>query len=158
MPKFRTLASLFAPVEAPASEARAEQRTVETSDSASENTTLVETVLSGARLLRAHLREAADEAIDVLLADIASEVVGRELRLQPADLRNIVSAAVERYRFESPLRIRVHPEDAPDLDDIALEVICDRMLRRGDVILELREGAIDLSLGVRLERLLQRNR
>jgi flagellar biosynthesis/type III secretory pathway protein FliH len=158
MPEFRTLASLFARIEEPASEKPAEQQTIEIADSAYENAKLVETALSGARLLRAHLRELADEALAALLADIASEVVGRELRLQPVDLRNIISAAVERYRFETPLRVRVHPEDAADLDDIALDVICDQVLRRGDAILELRGGAIDLTLGVRLERLLQRNR
>jgi len=158
MPEFRTLASLLSRVEEAASQLPAQQQAVEAAaDSARVNAKRVETALSGARLLRAHLREAVDEALDVLLCDIASEVVGRELQLQPVDLKQIVSTAVERYRFETPLRIRVHPEDAADLADVALDIICDKMLRRGDVILEVRDGAIDLSLGVRLERLLQRN-
>jgi len=158
MPEFRTLASLFVRVENPSSEMPAQQQVADDVDRACEKASAVEIALSDARLLRSHLREAIDEALDALLADIASEVVGRELQLLPAHIEQIVAAAIERYRYETPVRVRVNPEDAADVTDLALELICDEKLKRGDAMLELREGAIDLTLGVRLERLLQRAR
>ena len=54
--------------------------------------------------------------------------------------------------------MRVHPDDVACLNDILIEVHGDGKLKRGDAHLELRDGMIDLSLGVRLERLLQRTR
>ena len=111
-------------------------------------------MLREVRYFRAHLREALENALATLLADISSEIVARELCVAPADISRIVSAAVERYEFETPLRVHVHPEDAPALGSCELPVHPDDTLRRGDAVLELRGGAIDLTLGVRLERLL----
>lgn len=114
----------------------------------------IELAISEARFFRAHVLEAVDVALSTLLADIASEVVARELQIAPVDLSAIVTAAVQRYEFETPLRARAHPQDVLALACTGLPVVADDGLRRGDVLLELRDGAIDLSLGVRLERLL----
>ncbi|MBV8727587.1 MAG: hypothetical protein JO233_07360 [Candidatus Eremiobacteraeota bacterium] len=153
MREFRSLASVLAPVDAQApDEPDAHSEPLCVKDDA------IETVLSDARFLRAHLREAVDAAFDDLINDVAAEVVGRELRMQPADIANIIEAAVHRYRFETPVRVRVHPHDMDALADCALEAVPDGDLKRGDVFLELRDGAVDLRLGVRLERLLQQRR
>lgn len=107
------------------------------------------------RLFRARLEDELAIALDALLPDLAADVLGRELRLQPVDLANIVSAAVARYAHEEPLRVRVHPSDAGSMAGLAVEVLCDGEIRRGDAILELRCGTIDATLGARLDELLQ---
>mgnify|MGYP001358458681 CR=1 FL=1 len=106
------------------------------------------------RLFAARVAEALESAIEMLRNDIAAEVVGRELRLAPADLRAIVSRTLQRYALEAPVRVRVHPDD---LDSLRTEfsTIADAKLRRGDAVLEVRGGVIDASLGVRLESVLK---
>lgn len=109
------------------------------------------------RIFRARLEDELAIALDALLPDVAADVLGRELRLQAPDLARIVGAAVQRYAHEEPLRIRVHPIDRDSLADVAVAVVCDSDLRRGDVVLELRSGTIDATLGARLETLLQKS-
>ena len=106
------------------------------------------------RLFLARVAEAIESATDMLRNDIAAEVVGRELQLAPADLRAIVERALRRYSLETPVRVRVHPDD---LDAVAGEfsTIADTELRRGDAVLELHNGTIDASLGVRLDSVLR---
>jgi len=106
------------------------------------------------RLFRAHLMEALDAAIETLCNDIATEVVGRELRLAPAEIKAILQRALERYAAEGPVCIRVHPDDA-DLLACEIPLVGDCALRRGDAVLELRNGTIDASLGVRLDSVLR---
>ncbi|MDP9111043.1 MAG: flagellar assembly protein FliH [Candidatus Eremiobacteraeota bacterium] len=107
------------------------------------------------RIFRARLEDELAIALDALLPDVAADVLGRELRLQAADLARIVGAAVERYAHEEPLRVRVHPSDRDLLADLDVAIVCDKDLRRGDAVLELRSGTIDATLGARLETLLQ---
>jgi flagellar biosynthesis/type III secretory pathway protein FliH len=106
------------------------------------------------RFFQAHLSEALESAIEVLRNDIATEVVGRELQLAPAEIEDIVRRAVRRFAAEGPLCIRVHPDD---LEKVSCEVPSagDCALRRGDAVLEVRTGTIDASLGVRLESVLR---
>lgn len=108
------------------------------------------------RLFRARLEDELAIALDALLSDVAAEVLGRELRLGAVDLQRIVSAAIARYAHEEPLRVRVHPDDAEPLAELALGIVCDENLRRGDAVLELRSGTIDATLGTRLETLLHK--
>ena len=111
-----------------------------------------EDVVREIRLFRARLGEALDEALAALLADIASEVLARELQLAPAQIATIVHRALERYCSEEPLRVRLHPDD---LCDLRVATIADTNVRRGDAILELRNVSIDAGLGVRLESVLR---
>lgn len=108
------------------------------------------------RLFRARLEDELAIALDALLPDVAADVLGRELHLQAADLARIVAAAVARYAHEEPLRIRVHPGDKDSLAGVAVAIVCDEDLRRGDAILELRSGTVDATLGARLETLLEK--
>jgi flagellar biosynthesis/type III secretory pathway protein FliH len=105
------------------------------------------------RRFRAALDDALEIAVAALLVDIASEVVGRELRLGPVDIAAIVTRARERYAMEEPLRVRLHPDEC---DSVQLDatVIGDASLRRGDVVIEVRAGPIDARLGTRLQRVL----
>jgi flagellar biosynthesis/type III secretory pathway protein FliH len=111
-------------------------------------------VLMQARRFRAALADAVELAREQLLTEIAADVLGRELELRPADLRAIVSKAIQRYAFDVPLAVRLHPADVELLRG-AYPAVVDSGLRRGDAIVELHVGSIDARLGVRLESLLR---
>ncbi|HET9393697.1 MAG TPA: FliH/SctL family protein [Candidatus Rubrimentiphilum sp.] len=106
------------------------------------------------RLFMARVAEAVESATEMLRADIAAEIVGRELQLAPADLRSIVERTVRRYVLETPVRVRVHPDDLGAFDG-TVPAVADAQLRRGDAVLELRTGTIDASLGARLDAVLR---
>ncbi len=105
------------------------------------------------RLFRAGVIEAVEAAVETITADIAADVLGRELLLAPADIESIVDRALQRFAGEEPMRVRLHDDDAAQAK-CALPVVRDPALRRGDAIIELRSGSIDVSLGIRLETLL----
>lgn len=107
------------------------------------------------RLFCARVAEALEVTVADLRCDIAAEVLGRELQLAPAAITEIVRRAVQRCRGERLLRVRVHPDDASSLAAGAFETVGDRELRRGDAVLEVAGGAIDVSLGVRLDAVLR---
>ena len=107
-----------------------------------------------ARLFHASVAESVEAAVERLLGDIAADVLARELALQPADLGAIVDRALRRFSAEEPLRVRVHADDLARVNG-ALPAIADPGLRPGDALIELRDGCIDASLGVRLETVLR---
>ena len=90
-------------------------------------------------------------ALERLLCDVATDVVARELQLNPVGIASIVHAAWSRYENEWPVRVRVHPDDAAVVTNVDVPLSTDAALRRGDVAIDLRSGTIDLSLGTRLE-------
>lgn len=112
--------------------------------------------LSEVRRFHAALADALDVALEGLLRDVACDVLARELSLAPADVAAIAARAVTRYASESPLRIRVHPEELFRLNGMEVPVVADSELRRGDVALDLQCGTIDAGLGARLLCALER--
>jgi flagellar biosynthesis/type III secretory pathway protein FliH len=111
-------------------------------------------MLRDVRLFHARIIEAVEAAVETLAADIAADVLGRELVLAPADIESIVDRALERFACEQPLRVRVHADDVPRLR-CALPVVADPQLRAGDALIEVKAGVIDASLGVRLRSVMQ---
>lgn len=107
------------------------------------------------RLFRARVAEALEMTVADLRCDIAAEVLARELQLAPASIAEIVRRAVQRCRKEHVLRVRLHPDDASLLAGDDFETVANSALRRGDAVLEVSGGAIDVSLGVRLESVLR---
>lgn len=106
------------------------------------------------RLFHARIVEAVEAAVETLVGDIAADVLGRELLLAPCDIEAIVDRALARFASEQPLRVRVHAQDAAGLK-CAVPLIVDERLRSGDAIIELRDGAVDASLGMRLATIVQ---
>jgi len=106
------------------------------------------------RLFMARVAEALECTIEMLRNDAACEILGRELQLAPADLQPIVARTIQRYALETPVRVRVHPGDLAALDG-EFSTVADPQLRRGDAVLEVRGGAIDATLGVRLDSVLR---
>jgi hypothetical protein len=116
----------------------------------------VRDVLREARLFRARLADAFDDAAARLLRELASDVLARELRLAPCDL----AAIVRRIAARAPvLRVRVGAGDLAR--GVALPRGCgavlveDRALGDGDAVVELAGGALDARLGVRLATVLE---
>lgn len=105
------------------------------------------------RLFRARIAEALEQTLRTLLCDIAAEVLARELQLAPADIAAIAARVLERFAQEEPLRIRANPGDAARVD-CGIPVVEDPRLPQGDVVIELRDGAIVSSLGLRLDAVL----
>jgi len=112
-----------------------------------------------ARLFRARLADAFDDAAARLLRELASDVLARELRLAPCD----VAAIVRRIGERAPIvRVRVAVCDAPALAAVsfsreygAVVVVEDPALAGGDAVVELAGGALDARLGVRLAVVLE---
>jgi flagellar biosynthesis/type III secretory pathway protein FliH len=106
--------------------------------------------LHDARLFRARLGDAFDDAAARLLRELAAEVLVRELRLAPCD----VDALVARVRERAPVvRVRVAPDEVARVHGVP--VVGDERLASGDAIVELAGGALDVRLGVRLASVLE---
>jgi len=107
--------------------------------------------LREARLFRARLQDAFDDALARLVRELAAEVLARELALAPCDVR----ALAQRIAGTTPfVRLRVAPEDVSSLAG-RVDTVADPALHPGDAIVELAGGAIDARLGVRLAAVLE---
>jgi flagellar biosynthesis/type III secretory pathway protein FliH len=111
-------------------------------------------VASDARRFRAALADALALSLERLVRDVACDVLARELLLAPPDVAAIAARALERYLEDGPLQLRVHPDDRGACASLDLPVVTDGRLRAGDVVLDVRCGSIDASLGARLETVL----
>jgi hypothetical protein len=106
--------------------------------------------LHDARIFRARLADAFDDAAARLLRELATEVLVRELRLAPCD----VEALVARVRERAPVvRVRVAPDELARVHGVP--VVGDERLASGDAVVELAGGALDARLGVRLASVLE---
>gem|GEM_PF-1276436 len=120
-----------------------------------ENAQANEATLREVRLFRARLTEAVETAAETLVADIAADILARELQLAPVEIEAIVDRALHRYLAEEPLRVRVHPTDASRVS-CDVPIVADECIRSGDLFIELRCGGVDASLGLRLAEVLRR--
>ena len=148
--EFISLAALLAPtraVEPPPPAVAALEPEPPASDETPEE---IAAAIRDARLFRARLVDALRDARDTLLAALAADVVGRELRAAPCDL----DALLQRCAALVPVvRVRVAPNDVAQVG--SLPVVADETLQPGDAIVELAGGAIDARLGVRLATVLE---
>jgi flagellar biosynthesis/type III secretory pathway protein FliH len=103
------------------------------------------------RRFRAALADALDVAVQQLLAEIAENVLARELTLAGADVAAVVAKTRERFSSDRVLTVHVHPRDRNALCALEIDAVLDETLAPGDVIAELRSGTIDLRLRARLE-------
>lgn len=106
--------------------------------------------LHGVRRFYAAVADAVDAAAADVIRDIASDVLARELALAPAALADVIATLLRRFESEEPLHIVAHRDDLAALRNLGLPVREEASLRRGDVMLVLRYGSIDASLGARL--------
>ena len=103
-----------------------------------------------ARLFRARLADAFDDARVRLLRELAADVLARELRIAPCDL----DLLARRVLAGAPVvRVRVAPCDVAAIGGVP--VVADAELSAGDAVVELAGGALDARLGVRLALVLE---
>jgi flagellar biosynthesis/type III secretory pathway protein FliH len=115
----------------------------------------LEDAAAEARRFRAALADALALSLERLVRDVACDVLARELLLAPVNVAAIAARALERYLDDGPLRVRVHPDDRVACATLDVPVVADERLRAGDVVLDVRCGTIDASLGARLETVLR---
>lgn len=111
---------------------------------------VVSGALRDARLFRARLADAFDDAVARLVRDLAADVLARELRLAPVEIATLVRRVLERAPV---IRVRVAPADAGFVRGVP--VLADPALAPGDAIVELGRGELDARLGVRLAAVLE---
>jgi hypothetical protein len=104
---------------------------------------------------RAFALDAIERSLGRLVASLAEEVLGRELKLSPVDLQEITNRALRRYDREGPVRVRVSTVDLGAVRT-ELPVVADADLREGDLIVEVRDGTLDARMHVRLDCVLRR--
>jgi len=100
--------------------------------------------------LRVAVVEAYERSAASLLAALARDVLARELLLAPADLDALVASALASFAASEPVGLAVSASDATARLRTSLPVRVDPALRPGDVILELKDGALESSLAFRL--------
>ncbi|MBL8242019.1 MAG: hypothetical protein JNM66_31630 [Bryobacterales bacterium] len=102
-------------------------------------------------------RDSEPELLRLSLA-VAKKILRRELTVDPHSLLGILKAALQTINQAEVLCVRVSPEDAAlltgrlaalGLPD-AVELIGDRTLERGSVVLDTKRGQIDASVQTQL--------
>jgi hypothetical protein len=106
--------------------------------------------LRDARLFRARLADAFDDAVARLVRELAADVLARELRLAPCEIAALVRRVLQRAPV---IRVRVAPADVGFVRGVP--VLADPALAVGDAIIELGRGELDARLGVRLAAVLE---
>jgi hypothetical protein len=106
--------------------------------------------LAECALFRSRLRAAFDRARALLVEDLATDVLARELQLAPAAIDAIAVALFDRYAEELPVLLRVSADDRARVAlDLPIEI--DPSLRTGDAVLVVRDGQLESTLGTRLD-------
>ena len=107
---------------------------------------------------RARFRRESEPELLRLAMAVARKVLRRELTVDPHSLLGILKAALESINQAEVLSVRTAPGDAQYLNEHLaglglpdpVEVIPDRTLERGSVVLETRRGQIDASISTQL--------
>ena len=107
---------------------------------------------------RARFRRDSEPEILQLALAVAKKILRRELTVDQHSLLGILKAALETINKAEVLCVRTAPEDAGQLTgrlaDLGLpdqvEVVGDRALERGSVILDTKRGQIDASVNTQL--------
>lgn len=107
---------------------------------------------------RARFRRDSEPELLCLALAVARKILRRELTVDPHALLGVLKAALESINQVEVLSIRSSPEDAPYLSERLasfglpdqVEVVADRALERGSVVLETKRGQIDASVQTQL--------
>jgi hypothetical protein len=116
-------------------------------------------VLGEIARMRLAAREAFDGASARVLADLAHDVLARELALRPADIDALVDRALAAYVEHDPVEIVVSTADVAAVSArTTLPIRADDALARGDVVVRVRDGAFESPLAFRVAHALARAR
>lgn len=111
--------------------------------------------------LRKRLRRETEEDLVRLAVAIARRILRREISTDPVAILGLVKAAFERIEAREVIRLRAHPEDARTIEasfaDLGLperiEVVADKKLERGALVVETERGELDASVETQLEEI-----
>ncbi len=109
-------------------------------------------VLREVRLFRARLADALTAATDVLVRELATAVLGRELHQSPADVAALAAAILAEHPAATPVVVRHAPGEIVAL---GIPALADDTLAPGDLVLGFANGEVDARLGVRLAVVLE---
>ncbi len=107
---------------------------------------------------RARFRRDSEPELLRLALAVAKKILRRELTVDPHSLLGILKAALETINQAEVLCVRTAPEDAAQLTGRLaalglpdqVEVVGDRSLERGSVVLDTKRGQIDASVQTQL--------
>lgn len=107
---------------------------------------------------RARFRRDSEPELLRLALAVAKKILRRELTVDPHSLLGILKAALETINQAEVLSVRTAPEDVAQLTGRLaglglpdqVEIIADRALERGSVILDTKRGQIDASVSTQL--------
>jgi flagellar assembly protein FliH len=117
--------------------------------------------LSEVSALRPRMRRDAEKDLVRLSIAIARRVLHRELTLDPESIEGLIKVALDRLESRELCTVRVHPDQEATirilLDRFSnahkIEIISDKSLRLGDVLLETAHGSIDASVDAQLNEI-----
>ena len=106
------------------------------------------------RRFRAAVADALEVAVQQLLAEIAENVLARELELGSRRCGRHRGKDARAGQGRKIVAVRIHPRDREALGELAVDAVLDDTLVPGDIVAELRSGTIDLRLRARLDKAL----
>jgi flagellar assembly protein FliH len=117
--------------------------------------------LSEVAALRPRMRRDAEKDLVKLSIAIARRVLHRELTLDPESIEGLIKVALDRLESRELCTVRVYPDQEAAirilLDRFSnahkIEIISDKSLRLGDVLLETAHGSIDASVDAQLNEI-----
>jgi flagellar assembly protein FliH len=117
--------------------------------------------LSELSALRPRMRRDAEKDLVKLSIAIARRVLHRELTLDPESIEGLIKVALDRLESRELCTVRVHPDQEAVIRTLLerfsnahkIEVISDKSLRLGDVLLETAHGSIDASVDAQLNEI-----
>ncbi len=106
-------------------------------------------------LMRLASLEAFENAARRLIADLAHDVLARELALAPADIETLVARSLAALVDHEPVSLAVAAADRERVR-APLPIRTDAALVAGDLIVYVRDGAFESTFGFRLTDALER--
>lgn len=111
--------------------------------------------------LRPRMRRDAEKDLVKLAIAISRRVLHRELTLDPESIEGLIRVALDRLESRELCKVRVHPDQEDTIRQLLdrfsgsrkIEIIPDKSLRLGDVVLETEHGSIDASVDAQLNEI-----
>lgn len=111
--------------------------------------------------LRPRMRREAEKDLVKLAIAIARRVLHRELTLDPESIEGLIKVALDRLESRELCTVRTHPDQEASIRALLdrfsnthkIEIIADKSLRLGDVLLETPHGSIDASVDAQLSEI-----
>lgn len=117
--------------------------------------------LSEVSALRPRMRREAEKDLVKLAIAIARRVLHRELTIDPESIEGLIRVALDRLESRELSTVRAHPDQEAAIRKLLerfthshkIDIIADKSLRPGDVVLETEHGFIDASVEAQLSEI-----